>query len=362
MQFFKKCNFKKGFTLAEVLITLGVIGIVAAITLPTLIKNVQTKVRERKIQNIELKLKQGTDLMKANEKINDFEDTMDFVSELRKHMKIISVCDKNNLLSCWPSNKISIQRGDSAKEFTMKNAEDAGWFLLDKENYTDPVGIITGDGTPMILTYNKNCQVDVNNSQVDSRKCIAGIFETNGATLPNRYGDADGQTISSDVIPINSIKGISGYPACELVLGETCYLSKFFPTNDYTMGGNAKLEAMGIDTKYSERTIDPDVWANAYLKCIEVGGSLPSKDQLYTLKDYLFDNGNRLNASKAYNFGIFTDVGLCFAVYSKEVQDDLHTWELNICPGGATWHNWNWQNMRAGDYLGYSVCVDKPAK
>ena len=35
------CNNKQlfGFTLAEVLITLGIIGVVAAITLPTLIQN-----------------------------------------------------------------------------------------------------------------------------------------------------------------------------------------------------------------------------------------------------------------------------------------------------------------------------------
>lgn len=33
--------FKKAFTLAEVLITLGIIGIVAAITIPNLIANYQ---------------------------------------------------------------------------------------------------------------------------------------------------------------------------------------------------------------------------------------------------------------------------------------------------------------------------------
>lgn len=37
---------KTGFTLAEVLITLGIIGIVAAMTLPTVITNVQKKVVE----------------------------------------------------------------------------------------------------------------------------------------------------------------------------------------------------------------------------------------------------------------------------------------------------------------------------
>ena len=34
---------KSAFTLAEVLITLGIIGIVAALTLPTLIQNIQDK-------------------------------------------------------------------------------------------------------------------------------------------------------------------------------------------------------------------------------------------------------------------------------------------------------------------------------
>lgn len=35
---------RKGFTLAEVLITLGIIGIVAALTLPSLIQKYQEKV------------------------------------------------------------------------------------------------------------------------------------------------------------------------------------------------------------------------------------------------------------------------------------------------------------------------------
>lgn len=37
----KKYSFRKGFTLAEVLITLGIIGVVAALTIPTLVKNYQ---------------------------------------------------------------------------------------------------------------------------------------------------------------------------------------------------------------------------------------------------------------------------------------------------------------------------------
>ena len=41
---------KKAFTLAEVLITLGIIGIVAAMTLPSLIANYQKKVTVNRLK------------------------------------------------------------------------------------------------------------------------------------------------------------------------------------------------------------------------------------------------------------------------------------------------------------------------
>lgn len=52
-----KINF--GFTLAEVLITLGVIGVVAAITIPTLIANYQKKVLENQFKSTISILSQG---------------------------------------------------------------------------------------------------------------------------------------------------------------------------------------------------------------------------------------------------------------------------------------------------------------
>ncbi len=44
-------SYSKGFTLAEVLITLGIIGIVAALTIPTLISNYRKKVVESRLVN-----------------------------------------------------------------------------------------------------------------------------------------------------------------------------------------------------------------------------------------------------------------------------------------------------------------------
>ena len=47
---YSPCLVKKGFTLAEVLVTLGIIGVVAAMTLPTLIKDYQKSVVEARLK------------------------------------------------------------------------------------------------------------------------------------------------------------------------------------------------------------------------------------------------------------------------------------------------------------------------
>ena len=45
-----KLSFNKGFTLAEVLVTLGIIGVVAALTMPTLIDNHRKAVTEARLE------------------------------------------------------------------------------------------------------------------------------------------------------------------------------------------------------------------------------------------------------------------------------------------------------------------------
>lgn len=46
----QRANMKKGFTLAEILITLGIIGVVAAMTIPTLYSNIQKKITVTRLQ------------------------------------------------------------------------------------------------------------------------------------------------------------------------------------------------------------------------------------------------------------------------------------------------------------------------
>ena len=69
---------KKGFTLSEVLITLGIIGIVAAMTMPTLIANYQKKVYVNQLKKTISILQQGFQRMMAEDGVDNLEYTSVF--------------------------------------------------------------------------------------------------------------------------------------------------------------------------------------------------------------------------------------------------------------------------------------------
>ncbi len=85
------------FTLAEVLITLGIIGVVAAITIPTLIQNYNVKQWNTAALVFEKKLEDALKIMNSQSTLTGQTTTENFVDELSKHFKISKVCsnDKN---------------------------------------------------------------------------------------------------------------------------------------------------------------------------------------------------------------------------------------------------------------------------
>lgn len=90
-----KRKTKKGFTLAETLITIGIIGIVAALTLPTVMTKTQehqTVLKVKRIysllQTIEMKMRSEHGEMNLWT-----DDSLDFfIQEFSKHVKIIKTC------------------------------------------------------------------------------------------------------------------------------------------------------------------------------------------------------------------------------------------------------------------------------
>ena len=63
---------KNGFTLAEVLITLGIIGVVAALTMPTLIANIQQEIFNSRWKKAYSEINQAYLLVQGQEDISDY--------------------------------------------------------------------------------------------------------------------------------------------------------------------------------------------------------------------------------------------------------------------------------------------------
>lgn len=101
----KICNTTKkfkAFTLAEVLITLGIIGVVAAMTIPTLIANYQKKVLTTQLQRTYALLANASKMLMAQEQVDLLDKTYlanDPEKFLKNHFKFIQDCthsdDKN---------------------------------------------------------------------------------------------------------------------------------------------------------------------------------------------------------------------------------------------------------------------------
>ena len=67
-----KLHKKKGFTLAEVLITIAIVGVVAAMTLPNLIQNYQKKVISTKLKKFQAMMSQA--ILMAEQDFGPMED------------------------------------------------------------------------------------------------------------------------------------------------------------------------------------------------------------------------------------------------------------------------------------------------
>lgn len=106
--FLKNKSF--GFTLAEVLITLGIIGVVAAITIPTLMQNIQDKQFRGAAKNAFSKAAQAVNKMKAD---NDgtlrgyYDTSCSFKPDFSKYFKVAQDCGGCGLPLCVDGDSIS---------------------------------------------------------------------------------------------------------------------------------------------------------------------------------------------------------------------------------------------------------------
>ena len=258
---------KNAFTLAELLITLGVIGVVAAVTMPTLVTNIQERVRQEQVRTVKYKFTKATEKMNSLGLIGHYDSTMDFVNELKKHMSIAKICDSSKLNECWGYQ--SFTNANASKTYTVSNLKTGKNLeaLQLNSGDRDTVGIITGDGVPIILTYGKECQALDESKQYQwstvngkpetnaTAGCVSMVFDINGPKAPNRIG--------TDVRTMNSLLG-------------NVYLGTNYKPLTPDECDEVK-KRLGI--KYCGG-FEEDYWAGAMKACDDLGLHLPSMTTL----------------------------------------------------------------------------------
>ena len=319
----KQKHWSNAFTLAEVLITLGVIGVVAAVTMPTLVTNIQERVRKEQVRTVKYKLTKATDKMNSLGKIGHYDSTKDFVDELKNHLSIAKVCDSNHLDECWSGAGFTNANG--SKTYTagdLKTGKDLE-ALQFNSGATATMGIVTGDGTPIILVYGKDCQaLDEGKtytwSTVDGKPetnatagCVSMVFDINGKKGPNKIG--------TDVRTMNSLLGMVNI--------------------SYTALSNVECTKVQdeLDLQYCYN--GDDRFAGAIKACHDIGMHLPSMAtlaQIATLQygvaidiheDVCFDStcNNRGYNNKTLNTNYSTPISSFIGAYwSSQEHDNKH--------------------------------------
>jgi len=206
----KKRN-KKGFTLAEVLITLGIIGIVAALTIPTLMANYQKVQEVAGLKKAYAEITEALKLMANDHGCPDnlactgvftVTDTSALGAEFKKYLKVAKDCgntyDINDEQTKCMTDSYSMNFDGSGAKW------DLNTILVG--NYT----FITADGFSMSVSSDgHDCKFNGANNQQNlnlTKFCGVITIDVTGLKGPNRVGRDIFQ------FPITTGKGPAIYP------------------------------------------------------------------------------------------------------------------------------------------------------
>ena len=334
-----KCDSKRkkaAFTLAEVLITLAIIGIVAALTIPTLVQNYQTKAWDTASEVFQRKLEESLKVMNVQGTLAGYTTTEAFVDELSKHIKITRICDNDDITTCF-ADKVTWD-GEEVEMSKIKTSKNFG-----KDDWdTNTVAVQFANGVNGVIAYNPSCTQDpYNNNKITIGKesigvndCLAILYDVDGFKNPNNRGD--------DLRDIGNIALEGSNCAIELSDG-TCFTAPFIPTPLTLEECVAQKGELGISECYHSS----DYWAGAVKACHDMGSSLPSQSDLDKLAEELYQDasgsfsGNRDN-DLAFEMGFLSSASTStFWVWSSEESSQSYAYYRSFSSARTTQYNGN---------------------
>lgn len=198
---------QKAFTLAEVLITLAIIGVVAAVTMPTLIAKYQEKAWKTSADVFDRKLTEALNLMNTNDELVGYKNTEEFVQAFSKYVKIAKVCNEDNLDSCWIKGEsgrtiLYLSKNNNRKVDEIKLVRTCtGLGLKEAKDIVDKVY----SGIPQTITCNDKA---ASKRFIEDFKAT-GIAEQNddiGELCKNEFCNSGKSSINADDL-INKLGG-----------------------------------------------------------------------------------------------------------------------------------------------------------
>ena len=270
-------NKKSAFTLSEILITLAIIGIVASLTIPNLIKNYQDNIYNSARLKALRTFGEAGKMASINGEINSYAIAKEFVNgSLRKYLKITKICDNNKGAECNFPATFKTSTGGTSTSDNIKTWVNLGNFNSSANNVARvsdaslSTYIKTADGFSAKLFYNPNCvrnshenpyipcptKGECSTRNVDAA-CINIIYDMNGEKTPNHVGE----DIGFVTVFWSGLKASSAAPS--IISYET-------NTNIYNLGGSwqpqasARCSALG-SKKISYTLASVDELASLYL-------------------------------------------------------------------------------------------------
>lgn len=193
-----------GFTLAEVLITLGIIGVVAALTMPSLITNHRNKVFAVRAKKAYSAINQAVKLYEAqNETPGDVTGLFD-PAKHGQDAEIVTAFSK-----FFDAPQLCLQVNSSCRDYhprkyskPLYTKDENGNFKASQQGFTMPL-FVTKDGTMIAVhqaTNEPSCNWTQTGSSFDEDRkesesgtwtngfCANIYFDTNGDEPPNQFG------------------------------------------------------------------------------------------------------------------------------------------------------------------------------
>ena len=268
---------KRGFTLAEVLITLGVIGIVAVLTLPSVINSTKDKQYKAARYKALSTIGSASKMIATQDRMNDATSVEDFVKNyLGEQISIAKTCDNDNLEYCGIPKKIKTINGDEIE--MPKSALKTGQHGTETRVYgmykdAKSYGFLTADGYSYNLFYFPKCsgtKLTGKNGYTNAMQypCVNAIYDMNGLKGPNQVGKDIG--FVTVFYPNETVQAVAPMPEKQTSTGTLNYSNaqkycaekgKFIPNVDEAM--SITLNAKLINTNLSQEYI----WTTNAFKC-----------------------------------------------------------------------------------------------